>query len=399
MKVKFLSKLLLISFLFLVFFVGKASFSHADPICSSIDDCQQKKAEKENQLKTIASQINQINIDIQLNQYRIENVKQQIQDLTLDIDTTTKKITNIEKSLDDLTKVLINRVIATYEIGSSQSFQMLIASNNVQDFVKRANYLRIAQAHDKRLIYDTVQAKNDYANQKDIFEGKKQKIEDLKAQLEVYNNQLAQDKVLQQQLQSTTQAQLDAINAQISALSAFAHARVGGSGSGIIPHQDISDGWGRYYNQRDANWGNNYIGSSSEQIWEVGCLLTSYAMVSTHFGSGITPADVAANSGNFAAGTAYFRIGLSANGHGEQYTTNPSLDTLRDALNSGAVIIAGLSNDGGPYPSHYSDHWVVLRSVDGGSFRINDPWYSGAMNVSFNDHYSGWTIIEARIYR
>ena len=54
--------------------------------------------------------------------------------------------------------------------------------------------------------------------------------------------------------------------------------------------------------------------------------------------------------------------------------------------------------NGGPAPEHYSDHWVVLRSVDGDSFKINDPEYPGAMNVSLKDHYSTWTIIQAKIY-
>ena len=132
----------------------------------------------------------------------------------------------------------------------------------------------------------------------------------------------------------------------------------------------------------------------------MGCLLTSYAMVSSHFGNNVTPADVAANTGNFFANTAYFlQPGPSAGGHSGRYVSNPSLDDLRSALNGGAVVIAGLSSNGGPYPQHYSDHWIVLRSVDGNSFKINDPWYQGAMNVSFNDHYSGWAIIEARIYQ
>jgi len=75
-----------------------------------------------------------------------------------------------------------------------------------------------------------------------------------------------------------------------------------------------------------------------------------------------------------------------------------SIQELRDELNLGKSIIVGLSNNGGTYPDHYSDHWVVLRSVDGDSFRINDPAYSGAMKVPLNDHYAGWTIIQAKIY-
>jgi len=122
-------------------------------------------------------------------------------------------------------------------------------------------------------------------------------------------------------------------------------------------------------------------------------------MVVSHFGGSLLPNDVAANSSNFWPGTALFnKPGPAANGHSATSVDNPSNDQLKNALNTNAVVIAGLSQNGGPYPQHYSDHWVVLRSVDGNSFKINDPLYAGAMNVSLNDHYSGWSIIQAQIY-
>src|SRR3989338_7470782 len=65
-----------------------------------------------------------------------------------------------------LTEILINRIRAPYVVASSSSFQVLMASSDVSDFVQRANYLRVAQAHDKRLIYYTFHAKNYYSNQK-----------------------------------------------------------------------------------------------------------------------------------------------------------------------------------------------------------------------------------------
>ena len=119
-------------------------------------------------------------------------------------------------------------------------------------------------------------------------------------------------------------------------------------------------------------------------------------MVSSHYGGSVSPADVAANSGNFFGNTAYFLLpGPSANGHSPKDVSGPSIDDLRNDVNAGNAVIAGLSYDGGPI----ADHWVVLRSVNSdGSFMINDPLYAGAMNVPYNDHYSGLKIVEARIY-
>ena len=359
-------------------------------------DLQDKINALQSQKQTLASSIEIIKNKIQLTEYQVESTKEQITSITLDIDTASKKISSLQGALDNSVGVLLNRIIATYEVGTIQPLQILLTAGNVSDFFTRLNYLKLAQAHDKKLIYDTQQAKVDYANQKNIFEDKKKQVLDLQVQLQAENNQLDQEKQAQQQLLAADEAQIAQYQAQLAALSSFARSRVGPGGQSVA-HQDLSDSWGKYYNQRDANWGNNFIGLSNEQIWDVGCLLTSYAMVVTHYGGSVSPADVAANTGNFFGNTAYFlKPGPSANGHSANDVSYPSRDDLKNDIKSGNAVIAGLSYDGGPI----ADHWVVLRSVnDDGSFMINDPLYEGAMNVPLNDHYSGLTIVEARIYQ
>jgi peptidoglycan hydrolase CwlO-like protein len=396
-----------IAFLFLVIFLLLFSkgtiYSQTDtptptPVpdnSGAIKDLQNKINVAQAQKQTYSSQIELIGNQIKLTEYKIAATQEQITSVTLDIDTTSKKISGLQSTLDTSIAVLVNRIVATYEVGTIQPVQILLTSSTASDFFTRLNYLKLAQAHDKQLIYDTQQAKADYSNQKNIFVDKKAQLADLQQQLQVQTNQLDQEKQVQQQLLATTEAQIAQYQAQLSALQNFARSRVGPGGQSI-PHQDLSDGWGKYYNQRDSNWGNNFIGLSNMQVWDVGCLLTSYAMVVTHYGGSPTPADVAANVGNFAGGSAYFNLpGPSANGHSARDVSMPSLDDLRNDLKSGQSVIVGLSYDGGSI----ADHWVVLRSAnDDGTFMINDPLYQGAMNVPLNDHYSGLKIVEARIY-
>ena len=87
---------------------------------------------------------------------------------------------------------------------AGKKFLFELKVNNVSDFLSRANYLRIAQANDKKLMYNTVQAKNDYKNQKDIFEEKKEKVESLKKQLDDYTAQIDEQKAIKQNLLTTT---------------------------------------------------------------------------------------------------------------------------------------------------------------------------------------------------
>ncbi len=231
----------------------------------------------------------------------------------------------------------------------------------------------------------------------------KKQSEDLQKQLQTNENALNFQKVAKTQLLNDTkgneanyQRLLAAAEVQLSSLSNFAVS----VGDTLISHQDLSDSWGKYYNQRDSQWGAISLNGTQYSIASAGCLATSYAMVVTHFGGGFIPTDVATNPSNFWSGTALFnKPGPAANGHSASSIDNPSNQQLKDIVNGGGVVIAGLSKDGGPYPTHYADHWVVLRSIDGNSFMINDPLYQGAMNVHLSDHYGSWAIIEAQVYQ
>jgi peptidoglycan hydrolase CwlO-like protein len=409
--------LLLIASFVLLGFLGK-NFAYGDDQ-STIPECQQlnltktqcvdhftqQKSDLGKQDNTTTNQISLMTNQINLTQSKIDATQEQITSLTLDIDTATKKITSLQGALETSISVLINRIVATYEVGTIQPVQILLTSSTASDFFTRLNYLKLAQTHDKKLIYDTQQAKTDYANQKAILEGEKQQIEVLQKQLQVYTDQLSQEKIAQQQSlirikqkEVVNDSMLARAQADLTALATFAES----VGISLIPHQDLSDGWGKYYNQRDSQWGNQLLNNDSSNcrggpctLARVGCLLTSYTMVVSHYGGSIAPSDAATNPSNFA-GTADFALpGPSANGHPASDVRYPSLDDLRTHVRNGNAVIAGLSYDGGPV----ADHWVVLRSVnDDGSFMINDPLYEGAMNRPLNEHYSGLAIVEARIY-
>ena len=167
---------------------------------------ENKVQDLKGQTKTLSSQISIMDSQIRLTEARIEANRREILDLTLDIDTATKKISTLSDSLNRITGVLLNRIVATYQAGKVQPLEMLLSSRDASNLLARLNYLRIAQVHDKRLIYDVQQAKNDYVNQKDIFEAKKKKIESLKLQLETYSESLGQQKIAKQQLLIATQS-------------------------------------------------------------------------------------------------------------------------------------------------------------------------------------------------
>lgn len=175
-----------------------------DKLKNQIKDLENKISDLQGQEKTLSSQIKVMDSQIKLTELRINATEEEITTLTQGIELTNKKITNLEEALNNLTKVLLNRIVATYETGSSQSLELLLSSKGFSDFFSKINYLKIVQNHDKKLVLETQQTKNDYSNQKQIFEDKKTKVEALKKQLETYTIQLAQEKKSKQQLLDVT---------------------------------------------------------------------------------------------------------------------------------------------------------------------------------------------------
>ena len=348
-----------------------------------ISELEGKVAETRAQGNSLASQISTMDNQIKLTEYRVNSTKKEVMELTMDIDSATKRMGNLENSLTNVTKVLLNRIVATYQAGDADEIQILMRSDSVSDLLSRSNYLKLVQQHDKRLLYDAQQARNDYANQKQILESKKQKIETLKAQLEDYTKELDVDKINKQKLLADTkgneahyQQMLSQARAQVNAFKTFATS----SGGSILPPQSSPDGW--YYNQRDSRWGSNHIGSSPESVWEVGCLLSSVAMVLKKHGQGVTPADIAANSSYFFSNTAFMNLPWGGGKFSSSWGYNQS--AIDSKLAGGEPVIVGVKG---------GSHFIVLKSGSAGNYIMNDPW--NGPDLKFSDYYSsisqyGW---------
>ncbi|HEV2339486.1 MAG TPA: hypothetical protein VGT05_01825 [Patescibacteria group bacterium] len=383
-----------------------SSSTNASSTTSSIADCsnnnisvadcpnylQNKLSSLAGQEKTLSSQIAVMDGQINLTQARIYATQQQITNLTIDIDTATQKINQLQGAIANITQVLYNRIIATYEVGSIQPLQILATSSTIGDFLKRADYLRIAQAHDKQLVYQTLQAKNDYANQRNILENERKQVEALKAQLQAYTAELNQEKASKQQLLTETQgneATYQKLLAQAEAqLAGFSHFVNSQGGASILSNQTVCDSWGCYYNQRDSQWGSIALNGTQYSIAADGCLMTDMAMVYTHYGHhSVTPLSINSNSSNFASyEPAYLLRTIVADGASSTRVSS-AIDSI---LSGGDPVIVGISYDGGPI----ADHFVTLLSGSGGNYMMNDPFTPNGHDIAFTSHYSLGSIVE-----
>lgn len=401
-----IKRILLIALILIVFVFGSplvfaqspsptptpSTSSRAQDLQDQIKDLEAKIGNLQSQERTLSSQIGVMDNQIKLTTLRINATKEQIADLALDIDTAGKKIDNIDDSLDNLTKVLVNRIQATYKIGSAPSFQILMASNDVSDFVERANYLRIAQAHDRRLIYDTVQARNDYENQKTLFEEEKLRVEALNKELQAYTNELSSQKTEKDHLLAETQGNesnyqqlLSQARAQLAAFSNFTTSQGGAS---LLGNQTQCDDWGCYYNQRDSAWGGSSLNGTGYTLASDGCLVTAMAMIYTHYGHrSVTPQAINSMPSNFASYfPAYLKKVITADGATSQ-RIYAEIDSI---LSSGNPAVIGISYDSG----NIADHFVVFTNGSGGNYTMKDPFTPNGNNTSFRERYPSVRIVE-----
>jgi hypothetical protein len=191
---------------------------------------------------------------------------------------------------------------------------------------------------------------------------------------------------------STLQQQISSDQSQVASLLAFSNANAGSGGSILAPEY-LSDGWGTYYNQRDARWGNDYVGPSPYQVWAIGCLLSDVAMMYTHFGLNyMNPAGLAGNTSDFTTDGDMYDSALNVPGHPADINRSPTTAWIDSQLASGGAVIVGMYISGGT-------HYVTLVALNGpGDYWMNDPWEPDAMHVSFDSSPVTGPIYEAVAY-
>lgn len=363
---------------------------------SAINDLQNKIKEYEgkiNDLKsqenTLSSQIGIMDNQINLTELKIQSTKRQIEQLNKDINTAGDKITELEDSISQTTKALISRVNASYQVGRIDPWQLFLGSSNISNFMTRLTYLKLVEANDKKTIYAAQQSKQNYSDEKDQLEEKQRQVEALKKQLTDYTAQLSKDKDAKESLLSDTrgseanyQKLLANAQAQLAGFSAFTQNQ---GGATLLSGQTNCDSWGCYYNQRDSSWGGMALNHTQYTIASDGCLVTSMAMIYTHYRhKDVTPISINVNSDNFASYyPAYLKYSISANG-----TSSNRVGAYIDStLSGGDPVVVGVHAYGGT-------HFVVLKSGSNGDYVMHDPYIPNGHDIKFADHYSVGSIFE-----
>lgn len=327
---------------------------------------------------------------IKLTTLRIESTQSTISTLLSEIDQLESEVQRLEGVLTTRLALLVRRIPESYKRSSVSQFGLLLLSRNFLDFITRAKYMMTVEQEDAALVFQVKATQNNYNERKQLREEKKLQLEQLQAELQQQNNKLAQQKQDENALLTQTQGQeaiyqqlLALAKAQLAGFSSFASNQ---GGATILSNQTVCDDWGCYYNQRDSQWGNNPLNGTQYTIASDGCLLTSMAMIYTHFGHrNVTPITINSNPSNFAA---YYPAFLNRTIVADGTTSTRIASEIDSELSANRPVVVGIKYSNG------DTHFVVLISGSGGSYTMNDPFVPDGHKISFTDHYPLSSIYE-----
>jgi peptidoglycan hydrolase CwlO-like protein len=358
------------------------------------DDCAAKAAQKSGQAKTLSSAIDYLNTQIKLAQAKIATTTIQLEKLNVEIQDLSGRIESIDYSLDDLTKLFISRVRETYMRPGKFDTAIIAQSSGLPDILRNVEYTKKIRDHDRSILLALEKSRLDASAQKELKEEKQTEIEALKKKLDAdkaaLNSQIASKNQLltetkndEKRYQSLRQ---EAAN-RVAQLANYANSRGGGT---LLSGTTKCDDWGCYYNQRDSQWGSRVIGNSNMTMANVGCLVTSAAMVASHYGKSLTPGDIAASSNPFEYDTADMRFnwlgsvnGAAVSRSAHSCSGSGCLSIIDSELSANRPVIVRItaSNVAGT-------HFIVISKKEGDNYIMKDPFEADGNNISFTSKHS-----------
>ena len=213
---KFLFSLFSILFFLFIFnslsYKIQPAYAECDELCKRLEEKQAEIAKVESQLnqtkkqeKTLKSQLNLIDGQTQVTLLKIEETNLRIEKLKREINDLATRITRISTSLDSLSEILLNRIIQTYKYSNTVStFDLIFSSHGFAELIERLKYIQVAQAYDKKKLYELQATKISYNEQKQDKQTRQVEAEKLNKDLEAYKLQLAGQKKAKDELLQVT---------------------------------------------------------------------------------------------------------------------------------------------------------------------------------------------------
>lgn len=193
--------------IFLFFLLAGTRAVYASSSCPQDDPCKDKPNSTEKvacytdvvnkcatERESMSAQIVYLTTKIELTNAKIVSIKQKVSDLEKEITEISGKIDNLESSMTKISGLFVDRIVAGYKYKDYSYFSVFLGSSGFADLINRYKYVQTVQAHDRKLLFQMQNSKENFKEQKNIREQKKEEMAVLKKQLETEEANLDQQK-------------------------------------------------------------------------------------------------------------------------------------------------------------------------------------------------------------
>lgn len=160
----------------------------------NLKDQQQKvedqKKEVTSQKNSVLDEISELNVQIKKYESEIEELNTNIKSLEKSIDTKEKEIKELEEETKKREELLVNRLVAMYEMGQTSYLDVLLSSEDMTSFL--SNYYRIQEIAeaDQEVINSVIEKQEQTETAKQELEKNKKEIDESKKEVEKKNESL-----------------------------------------------------------------------------------------------------------------------------------------------------------------------------------------------------------------
>lgn len=359
-----------------------------------IIEYQRKLEETRQQKNTLASQLDYLDTQAYVTELRIEETENKIETVEKETEVLTNRIDSLDLRLDEQWKLFLATTYETYKQRRATIIDLLLNSRTAGDMLNSVKYHTLAQSNRQRLLIQTQETKLNFEEAKQQREQRKIELTELQDVLATQRASLEQQQSAKKILISATQNRENEYQSIISEaqrqLTAF-KSFFASTGTYVITANALGTGEGGwYYSQRDERWAGMRMGDSGESVLDVGCFISSLAMVLKQYGHDVNPTYFASNAKYFYGGpssgcfptsyaTAYACVPNNFNGSwpgGLRYREIPGGE-IDGYLERGIPVITSVRNQG---------HYVVLKKKVDGDYIMNDPIYGPDLKLS--DYYA-----------
>ena len=155
-----------------------------DDLKNSINSVQQDINSLQAEKNTIQSYINQLDKKMSTLTSEISKFEEQIEEKITDIEETKEELEKAKIACDEQYESMKMRIQFIYENPSASLIEMLCSSDNIAEFINRADYVASMSNYDRDMMDKLIATKEEIALKEETLEAELEELEMMQAELE-----------------------------------------------------------------------------------------------------------------------------------------------------------------------------------------------------------------------